>query len=134
MKKSHIIAIIVIAVAIGFILSTLADSSTYASFSTAQTHPSKTYHVVGKLNKTMPQEYAPEKDADLFTFFLVDNEGSEKKVVLHKARPQDFEKSEQIVVVGKMNGEEFIANDILMKCPSKYNNPKEDMKNVSAMN
>jgi cytochrome c-type biogenesis protein CcmE len=135
MKTSHIIAIIIIAVAIGAILSTLYDSSTYASFNTAQNYPSKTYHVVGKLNKQKPQVYAPETDADLFTFFLVDNEGSEKKVVLHKARPQDFEKSEQIVVVGKMKGEEFVASDILMKCPSKYNNPKEDMqKNVSAMN
>jgi cytochrome c-type biogenesis protein CcmE len=132
MKKSHIIAIVIIAVAIGAILSTLADSSTYASFSTAQNHPSKTYHVVGRLSKEKPQEYAPEKDADLFTFFLVDNEGSEKRVVLHKARPQDFEKSEQIVVVGKMNGDEFVASDILMKCPSKYNNPKEDMKNVTS--
>src|SRR3982750_3900314 len=102
MKTSHIIAIIIIAVAIGAILSTLYDSSTYASFNTAQGHPSRTYHVVGKLNRAKPQVYAPETDADLFTFFLVDNEGSEKKVVLQKARPQDFEKSEQIVVVGKM--------------------------------
>ena len=132
MKKSHIIAIVIIAVAIGAILSTMADSSTYASFSTAESHPSKTYHVVGKLNKTMPQEYDPHTDADLFSFFLVDNDGKEKKVVLHKAKPQDFDKSEQIVVIGKMDGEAFIASDILMKCPSKYNNPKEDMKNVSA--
>ncbi len=132
MKKSHIIAIIIIAVAIGAILSTLADSSTYASFSTAQSHPSKKYHVVGKLNKDKPQEYDPHKDADLFSFYLTDNEGAEKKVILHKARPQDFDKSEQIVVIGKMDGDDFIASDILMKCPSKYNNPKEDMKNVSA--
>ena len=132
MKKSHIFAIAIIAIAIGAILSTLADSSTYASFNTATSHPSKTYHVVGKLNKEKPQDYNPQTDADLFSFYLVDNEGSEKQVVLHKARPQDFEKSEQIVVVGKMDGEQFIASDILMKCPSKYNNPKEDMKNVSA--
>jgi cytochrome c-type biogenesis protein CcmE len=133
MKKSHIIAIVIIAIAIGAILSTLADSSTYASFSTASNHPAKTYHVVGKLNKDMPQEYDPHKDADMFTFFLVDNEGSEKKVILHKARPQDFEKSEQIVVVGKMSGDAFVASEVLMKCPSKYNNPKEDMKNVSSL-
>lgn len=131
MKKSHIIAIIIIAVAIGAILSTLADSSTYASFKIASTHPTKTYHVVGKLNKSQPQDYNPQNDADLFSFFLIDNEGAEKKVVLHKARPQDFEKSEQIVVIGKMNNDEFIASDVLMKCPSKYNNPREDMKTVS---
>ncbi len=132
MKKSHIIAIIIIAVAIGAILSTLADSSTYASFRIAEEHPSKKYHVVGKLNKDMPQEYNPQIDADLFSFFLIDNEGQEKKVILYKAKPQDFDKSEQIVVIGKIENTQFVASDILMKCPSKYNNPKEDMKTVSS--
>jgi cytochrome c-type biogenesis protein CcmE len=50
-----------------------------------------------------------------------DNEGTDCKVVLHKTEPQDFERSEQIVLIGKMEGQEFQASDILMKCPSKYN-------------
>jgi cytochrome c-type biogenesis protein CcmE len=132
MKRSHIFAILIIAIAIGAILSTLADSSTYASFQTAALKPSHVYHVVGKLNKAMPLEYDPHKDADVFSFYLVDNEGSQKQVILNKARPQDFEKSEQIVVVGKMQDDKFIASDVLMKCPSKYNNPKDDMKTASA--
>ncbi len=41
MKKSHIIAIIIIAVAIGAILSTVADSSTYASFAMAEDNSGK---------------------------------------------------------------------------------------------
>ena len=128
MKKSHIIAIVIIAIAVAAILSTLTDSSTYASFKTAADHPSKTYHVVGKLDKTRPQEYNPEINANVFSFYLVDNEGREEKVLLNKAKPQDFDKSEQIVVVGKMKEGGFIASDVLMKCPSKYNNPKDDMK------
>jgi cytochrome c-type biogenesis protein CcmE len=36
------------------------------------------------------------------------------------SKPQDFERSEQIVLTGKMKGDEFVATDILMKCPSKY--------------
>lgn len=128
MKKSHIVAIVIIAVAIAAILSTLADSSTYASFRVATEHPSKTYHVVGKLNKSKPQNYDPQTNANLFSFYLVDNEGLEKLVQLNKAKPQDFDKSEQIVVVGKMKDDSFVASDVLMKCPSKYNNPKDDMK------
>ncbi len=45
-------------------------------------------------------------------------------MILHKSKPQDFDKSEQIVVIGKMNNEVFEADDILMKCPSKYNDTK----------
>lgn len=131
MKKSHIIAIIIIALAVAAILGTLADSSTYASFKTAQEHPNKSYHVVGQLNKDLPQEYMPEVDPDLFTFYLIDNEGVERKVELHKAKPQDFDKSEQIVVIGKMSGDVFIAKDILMKCPSKYNDPSAEIEKLT---
>jgi len=128
MKKSHITAIAIIAIAVAAILSTVADSSTYASFRIAEQHPKKVYHVVGKLNKEKPQEYDPHTNANLFAFYMVDNEGKEKKVLLNKTKPQDFDRSEQIVIIGKVAGDEFHASDVLMKCPSKYNNPKDDMK------
>ena len=121
MKKTHLIAIIVIALAIGAIMSTISDSSTYADFSTAFAHPGSEYHVVGKYNKEKGSEYHPETNADLFTFYMEDNTGTEKKVWLNKPKPQDFERSEQVVLIGSAKGEHFEATDILMKCPSKYN-------------
>ena len=121
MKKSHIIGIVIIALAIGAIISSLTDSSTYATFSEAFAHPNSQYHIVGKYNKNKGLDYNPEVNADLFTFHMMDNEGVEKKVILNKSKPQDFERSEQIVLIGKAVGNEFHANDILMKCPSKYN-------------
>ena len=127
MKKIHIVGIIVIAVAIGVILTSLKNTSTYADFNEAVANPDKEYHVVGKLNKNEPLIYDPKLNADEFIFTLIDNKGIEKRVVLHKSKPQDFERSEQIVIIGKMQGEEFHANDILMKCPSKYNEGKQTM-------
>ena len=131
MKKSFIIAIALIAVALGAILSTVSDSSTYEPFRVAADHPKKEFHVVGKLNKEKAQDYHPEINANLFSFYMTDNEGKECKVILNKTKPQDFDKSEQIVIIGKMTGDEFHASDVLMKCPSKYSNPKEDMKGVT---
>lgn len=125
MKSSHIIGIAVIAVALLFIISTISDSSTYASFKVAADNPSETYHVVGRLVKEKPQEYLPRQNANLFTFYMIDNEGQERKVVLNQPKPQDFDKSEQIVVIGKLEDNDFIASGILMKCPSKYNNPQD---------
>jgi cytochrome c-type biogenesis protein CcmE len=121
MKKTHIIGIIVIALAIGAILSTVADSSTYASFSMAQQNPQAEFHVVGQLNKEKEITYNPEVDANLFSFFVVDNEGKECQVHFAGAKPQDFERSEQIVLTGKYHEGNFMASKILMKCPSKYN-------------
>jgi cytochrome c-type biogenesis protein CcmE len=124
MKKAHILGIIVIAIAIGSIFVALSNTSTYASFTEAASNPGSEYHVVGKLNKDKASVYDPKVDANIFSFFMIDNKGRESKVVLHKNKPQDFERSEQIVLIGKMEGQEFQASDILMKCPSKYNDGK----------
>lgn len=124
MKKIHILGIVVIAVAIGVIFTSLQSSATYSDFAEAAANPDTEYHVVGKLNKEFPVQYDPKINADECSFMMVDNKGIEKKVVLHKSVPQDFQKSEQIVLIGEMEGEEFHANDILMKCPSKYNDGK----------
>jgi cytochrome c-type biogenesis protein CcmE len=124
MKKSHIILIVIIAIAIGAILTTLNNTSTYASFAEAKESPDTEYHVVGKLDKTKETIYNPKENANLFTFYMIDNKGLESKVILHKNKPQDFERSEQIVLIGKMQDDEFHASEILMKCPSKYNDGK----------
>ena len=121
MKKSYIIALIVIAIAFGVILTSLSNNSTYASFKEAGEHPNNTYHVVGKLDKSKPFLYDPHVNANVFTFYLVDQNGTECKVTLNKPKPDDFEHSDQIVVIGKAtSSDEFNAKDVLMKCPSKY--------------
>lgn len=121
MKKLHIIGLLVIAVAIAVILVSLKNTSTYADFAEAISNPDKEYHVVGKLDKSREQVYDPKVNPDEFYFSMADSKGLTKQVVLHKSKPQDFDKSEQIVLIGKMEGDTFHANDILMKCPSKYN-------------
>lgn len=125
MKKTHIIAIIVIAIAIGAILTTVSDSSTYSNFSEAKENPGKEYHVVGQLNKEAEMTYDPEVNANLFAFSMIDNNGEEQRVHFAGSKPQDFERSEQIVLVGKYENDTFQASKILMKCPSKYNDGQE---------
>lgn len=120
MKKTHIIAIVIIAVAIGAIISTLSDSSTYADFAEAFNNPGEEFHVVGKLDKSAAIDYNPNKDPNLTVFTMIDNQGRSSKVYLSKSKPQDFERSESVVLIGKVEGDAFYANNILMKCPSKY--------------
>lgn len=119
MKRSSIIGIIIIAIAIGVIISTYTDSSTYGTFSEAEETQTE-LHVVGQLNKERNLIYNPQQNANYFAFFMKDNSGKECKVVFNGSKPQDFERSEQIVLTGKMVGNEFHATKILMKCPSKY--------------
>ena len=135
MKKSHIIAILVIAVAIGAILSMVADAATYADFASAEQFPGKEFQVVGQLNKDKEISYDPEENANQFSFFMVDNNGLEKEVIFNGAKPQDFERSEQVVITGTLEGDHFQAEKILMKCPSKYNDGQSgELTEISADN
>jgi cytochrome c-type biogenesis protein CcmE len=127
MKKSSIFGLVVIAIAIAIIISVYSNSSTYGSFKDAQ-NTSSELHVVGHLNKQKQLFYDATKDANYFSFYMKDNKGEECKVVFTGSKPQDFERSEQIVLTGHMQGNEFHAKHILMKCPSKY---KQDQVEVT---
>jgi cytochrome c-type biogenesis protein CcmE len=131
MKKSSILGIIVIAIAICIIISTYADTSTYGSFKEAKTTGSE-LHVVGHLDKQKEQIYDAKKDANYFSFFMKDNKGEVCKIVFSGTKPQDFERSEQIVLTGQMVGNEFHASKILMKCPSKYTQDKVEVSGTKA--
>jgi cytochrome c-type biogenesis protein CcmE len=123
MKRSSILGLVVIAVAIAVIISVMANSSTYSTFKEAKKTSSE-LNVVGLLDKQKALYYDAAKDANYFSFYVKDNKGEECKVVFIGTKPQDFEKSEKIVLTGQMIGNEFHASKILMKCPSKYTQDK----------
>ena len=127
MKKTHIAAIVLIAIAIGAIISTIQDSSTYASFSQARKNPAMEFHVIGELNKEKGMDYNPEINPNLFSFYAIDKEGEEIKVIFNGAKPQDFERAEQLVMLGTVQEDVFVCTKILMKCPSKYNDGQEEV-------
>lgn len=133
MKKSHIIALGVIAVAIVMIISTIGDASTYASFDEAKemakNNNKASIHVVGELlkdnnGKPKGMKYEPAIDPNRFEFIMTDSLNNQQLVVFNQPKPQDMDKSEKVVVVGKMDLQKncFNADQILLKCPSKYNN------------
>jgi cytochrome c-type biogenesis protein CcmE len=128
MKKIHIIALIIIAVAIGFIFTKSDEYSTYADFNTAMDNSSSEYHIVGRLNKSKPQVYNPKEDANHFEFYMVDEKGVESKVVHNGTKPDGFDQTEKIVVAGNYENGHFKASQILMKCPSKYVDETKDVK------
>ena len=141
MKKSHIIGIIIIAAAIMIIMSTAGDASTYVDFGQAKElaeDGSKTkVHVVGRLKKDaqghiVGMKYDPLVDPNYFSFMLVDTNRVEQQVVYFNPKPQDFERSEQVVITGNMQNNVFVADKILLKCPSKYVE-KEVQQNTASL-
>ena len=126
MSRSLIIAFVLIIAGIAVFVSASKDVSTYANFKQA-IHGGRV-KIVGQLAKDMPMKYDPQNTPNEFEFFLNDNEGVVKKVILHQPKPQDFEMSEQIVVTGELKDDVFNASEILMKCPSKYKDEEIEVK------
>ncbi len=121
MKTIHIILILVVVVAVAVVISTMTDSGTYSDFSEAASRQGKELHIIGTLNREKPIVYDAQANANLFSFHMFDEKGVECEVVYHNAKPQDFEKSEKVVIIGAMEGKQFVAKSLLLKCPSKYN-------------
>jgi len=127
MKKSHILGIVVIAIAVGIIMSTAGDASSYVTFGQAMDmatvgNDSK-IHVVGTLKKTTSGTVVgieTSEDKLSFSFTMLDADLKEQKVLYTEPMPIDFLKSEQVVVVGAYHDDLFVADKILLKCPSKY--------------
>jgi cytochrome c-type biogenesis protein CcmE len=134
MKRTHIIALVFIAISIGVIISMTGDYSRYETFTSAEKNSGKEFHIVGELAKDEELYYEPLKDPNYFSFYMKDKDGEERKVVFKGAKPQDFERSEQIVLTGKMKGDEFAASKILIKCPSKYIQDELEVTEVTANN
>ena len=127
MKKTHIILLVLIAGAITILISYTGNLTTYETVLSARQKQGKFVKLVAKLDKTS-LVYDAVKDPNYLTFTAVDTLGNTVQVVYHNTKPTDMEKSERIVLGGKMQGDQFECRDILLKCPSKYKDNPNSLK------
>jgi len=126
LKKTSILLIILLVAGIGIVISTVSNVSTYSDFDEAAFHPGKEFHIIGTLNTQKPVNMDITDEGSQFSFYMFDRNKHERKVIFKGEKPQDFEKTEQIVIIGRMSEELFLASSILLKCPSKYNKEGND--------
>ncbi|MGG9972649.1 cytochrome c maturation protein CcmE [Ferruginibacter sp. SUN002] len=134
MKRTHIVLLVAIAIAIGALIMTSVDFSTYDTIASAKEKQGKFVHLIAKLDKTAPQDYDPAKNPNYFAFTATDSLGGSTRVVYHNTKPAEFEHSERIVLKGKMQGEVFECSEILLKCPSKYKDDKKQLEKTVNQN
>ena len=123
MKKTHIILLVLIAISIAVLISFMGDITTYDTVTSAKEKPGKFVHLIAKMEKNS-LNYNPIENPNYLTFTAVDSLGNSIKVVYNNTKPTDIEKSERLVLKGKVENGQFECRDILLKCPSKY---KDDM-------
>lgn len=129
MKPKVIIGLVLIVGFTSLLMYNFGNSiNTYVSFEKAGAMNSA--HVVGTWEEN--RDYGFSMEEKQFSFYMKDEAGNVRRVVYPKPKPNNFEQADRIVVIGSMQNGVFYANDMLMKCPSKYNTT--DATRVSGAN
>lgn len=128
MKRTHIIMLVAIAVAIGALIMMSVDFSTYDTIESARQKQGKFVHLIAKLDRSVPLDYDPAKNPNYLSFTAIDSLGGRAKVIYLNTKPAELEHSERVVLKGKMQGDIFECSDILLKCPSKYKDDKKQLE------
>lgn len=119
MKPKLILGIVAIVGFTSLLMYNFGNSiSTYVNFE--QATGMKSAHVVGTLEKS--KDFGFSMKTKQFSFYMKDEAGNVHRVVYPKHKPNNFEQADRLVVIGNMKNGVFYASDMLMKCPSKYNN------------
>ena len=126
MNLKVIVASIVIVGALIFGASTFMESNIeYMDFSKAQS-VNKKVQVKGKWVKEKESKF--DASTSQFTFYMVDDNQQEVKVILDGAKPNNFDIATEVVAKGRFKDGYFHANELLTKCPSKYEGNGEAVK------
>lgn len=117
MKKYQLICLLIIVGFIAYSVFVFQSAVTpYVTFEQAKAAKSAV-QVKGTL---VGAEIAPDGDGKFIKFMLRDDVGAEATVVYRGAKPEGLEQATGIVAIGKYSNGQFLADKLLVKCPSKY--------------
>lgn len=118
MNSKVIIGIVAIVSFTSLLMYNFGSSiNTYVNFN--QANGMKSAHVVGSWENS--KEYGFSMETKQFSFYMKDQSGNIRRIIYPKPKPNNFEQATKLVVIGGMQDNVFYADDMLMKCPSKYN-------------
>ena len=117
MKAKYIIGVAVIVGAAVFgALEFRGTMTPYVDFNEAKASQTRC-QVMGEVEHGATS-YETASQTLLFT--IVDEDGQPLRVAYQGIMPGNFEQAESVVAKGRFDGRRFEADELLVKCPSKY--------------
>ena len=117
MNVKVMLALGLLVVATGVGVTSFKKSMTpYISFAEAR-HASGLVQVNGKL---ADKNYVLKRDEQFLEFKLRDSKDEVMPVIYRGVIPGNFDQAVSIVAIGRYSGDHFEAENLLEKCPSKY--------------
>lgn len=125
MKRRHGIGMGIIAIFIIFSVISFKSSLTpYVTFAQAK-DKSGSVQVRGVLAS---EQVVMTDDGKGIKFKLRDENGQEAMIVYKGVKPDNMEQATSIVAIGKFHNDQFTAEKLLVKCPSKYESTQGSVK------
>lgn len=118
MKPAVIVGFVAIAGALAFGAKAFVSNLTpYITFAEARkiSADAGNVQIMGALDKS-----ATRYDRMQLSFTIVQPDGDKMPVRFTAARPANFDQAMQVTAIGHYNNGVFEANNLLVKCPSKY--------------
>jgi cytochrome c-type biogenesis protein CcmE len=123
MKTGPIITAIVAMLALAAVVAAfMSNASPYVTIAQAKTASGDRLHLAGDIIK-------PTVKTDLahhaLTFDIRDKNGDVVTIVHKGESPQSMSEATEVVAIGKMEGDQFVSEKLLVKCPSRYEAKKQ---------
>jgi cytochrome c-type biogenesis protein CcmE len=115
LKAVLALALVIAAVAIG-VTSFKKTVTPYISFAEARRSPGLV-QVNGVL---ADKQYVMRQEEQFLSFRLKDAQGEVLPIEYHGVIPGNFDQATNIVAIGRYHDGKFTADQLLVKCPSKY--------------
>ena len=113
----YILALVLLAVAVVFGVSSFKKSMTpYIAFAEAR----KSTGLVQVNGTLADKNYVLKKEQQYLEFHLRDSKNEVMPVVYRGVIPGNFDQATSIVAIGRYDQGHFEAEQLLVKCPSKY--------------
>lgn len=117
MKLKYVIGIAIIVIFIVFgALSFRKTLTPYVSFDEARRYGA----AVQVIGDVVLAEASYDMESHQLRFPISDERGERLTVVYSGTKPSNFEQADQVVAIGKYENDVFVADRLLVKCPSKY--------------
>jgi cytochrome c-type biogenesis protein CcmE len=122
-RRGYVVALIILVVAMGgAIYSFSGVVAQHADISTAISQPGKTLQIPGRIRKdTVKYEIADGRGTLRFVIEDFVDPSKSIEVVYAKPKPENFDAAVSVEAIGEYREGVFEAHNLLVKCPSKYN-------------
>lgn len=122
--KGPVVTAVVASLALaGVVVAFVSNASPYVTIAQAKTVGGDSLHLAGALVKG---SCGTDFSTGHTRFRLKDDSGATVWVEHLGVKPATLEEAEKVVAIGSMRGNEFVARDLLVKCPSKYDDKPKD--------